>query len=157
MRITVMVMIALAMAWQLMCGSDDVQAVYSEVTRDLISMRKEFPVAQPKIYKLLDQVDKLFKQAKAVQAERDELRKKLLERQVELREQLEASKKSFEMAKLELTKKLEEQQRKAQSVEQERDRLATKVATLETKEANKSRSMLAKKDDVKKELGEEKV
>ena len=156
MRISVMVMIALAMAWQFMCGSDDVQAVYSEVTRDLISIRKEFPVAQPKIYKLLDQVDKLFKQTKIVQAERDELRKKLLERQVELREQLEVSKKSFETAKLELTKKLEEQQRKAQSVEQERDRLATKVASLETKEANKSR-MLAKKDDTKKEPGEEKV
>ena len=146
--------IALTLVWQLMCGADELQGVYAEVTNDLISIRKEYPTVQPKIYKLLDQVDKLFKQTKAVHAERDELRKKLQERQVEAKEQVESAKRALELAKNDLTKKFEEQQRKLQGLELERDKLVAKVTTLE---AGKARSMLAKKSDVAKEGDEAKA
>ena len=43
---------------------DQLQTIYKQITNDLISIRKEFAGAQPKVYSILDHVDKMNNMAK---------------------------------------------------------------------------------------------
>jgi len=107
-------------------AADALADTYNRITDGLIAIRKQFPVVQPRVYALLDQVDKLYKAAKANTLEVTELKKKLAERQQEL-QQTETAKKSAEQARITLAKQCEEQSNKLQALQVERDRLVAKV------------------------------
>ncbi|MBM3893075.1 hypothetical protein FJ365_01580 [Candidatus Dependentiae bacterium] len=99
---------------------------YSKITDGLISLRKQFPAIQPKVYALLDQVEKLYKVAKASSNECVELKKKLAEGLQESKLQLASAKKTFEQSKMALTKQFEEQQQRLLALEKQRDVLLAK-------------------------------
>ena len=122
----VVLMIIMSSGWVL-ASESGLQDIYSDITGGLITIRKEHPVVQPRVYKLLDQVDKLYTQAKTAQSECAQLRKKLQEKQTEAKDQIEAAKRSIEVAKGELSKRFEEQNKRLQALEAER---ATLVARL---------------------------
>ena len=74
-------------------AADELAEAYNKITDGLITIRKQFPTVQPRVYSLLDQVDKLYKTAKQNALETADLKKKLQERQSEAREQIDAAKK----------------------------------------------------------------
>lgn len=120
----------------ILASESGLQTIYSDITGGLITIRKEYPVVQPRVYKLLDQVDKLYTQAKTAQTECAELRKKLQEKQVEVKDQIEAAKRSLETAKNELTKRFEEQRKRLEALETERVSLLAKLAPTPTNAPN---------------------
>lgn len=109
-------------------ATDQLAEAYNKITDGLITIRKQFPTVQPRVYSLLDQVDKLYKTARQNALETADLKKKLQERQSEAREQIDAAKKLIENTKTELAKKFEEQGARLQTLQAERDQLLTKVS-----------------------------
>ncbi len=107
--------------------ADPVADAYGKITDGLISIRKQFPLAQQRVYALLDQVEKLYKLAKNSTIECSELKKKLQDGQAETKSQLESAKKTFEIAKADLAKRFDEQQVRLQALEKERDQLMAKA------------------------------
>ena len=108
--------------------ADAATDAYGKITDGLIGIRKQFPAIQPKVYALLDQVEKLYKLVKSSSSECSELRKKLTEGQQEKKNQLEATKKTYEMAKADLLKRFEEQQQRLLALEKQRDQLMAKAS-----------------------------
>jgi len=109
-------------------ASDSLAEGYNKITGGLISIRKQFPVVQPRVYSLLDQVDKLYKVAREQTLEVAALKKKLQERQQETKEHIDNAKKLVENAKTELAKKFEEQSAQLQALRAERDQLLGKIS-----------------------------
>ncbi len=104
-----------------LANGDIASEAYGKITDGLIGIRKQFPIIQPKIYALLDQVAKLYKIAKTSSTECRELKKKLSDGQHETRSQLASVKKSFDQEKTDLLKQCNEQQQRLLALEKQRD------------------------------------
>ena len=123
------VLLALLMLASTVYAVGDVATdAYSKITDGLINLRKQFPIIQPKVYALLDQVEKLYKVAKSSSSECSELRKKLSEGLQETKMQIASAKKTFEQSKTDLMKQFEEQQQRLLALEKQRDHLLAKSA-----------------------------
>jgi|GEM_PF-6197147 len=61
-----------------------IQDLYKKMSSELIEVRKEFPSAQPKIYPLLDQLDKLYNTSKNIHTKKQHYKKLFKTRDVEL-------------------------------------------------------------------------
>ncbi len=110
------------------CAQDQLADAYNKITDGLITIRKQFPVVQPRVYALLDQVNTLYKVASQKKIESEDLKKKLQERQQETQDQMDAAKKMVETTKTELAKKFEEQSARLQALQAERDQLLSKIS-----------------------------
>lgn len=123
---SIVLLMVLVLAESVCASGDEATDAYSKITDGLIGLRKQFPVVQPKVYALLDQVEKLYKVAKSSSSECSELRKKLSDGQQETKAQLASAKKTFEQAKTDLMKQFEEQQQRLLALEKQRDHLLAK-------------------------------
>lgn len=102
---------------QLSCGknSSEIHTVYKKIGEDLINLRKEFSAAQPKVYSLLDQVDKMYTLTKTTQQKKTDYRKKYQEsikqgaRALQENEALKSQVKNLEGKLLFTSTKLEEE------------------------------------------------
>jgi chromosome segregation ATPase len=127
------------------------QGLYKKVAEGLISIRKEYPQCQPKIYSMLDQLDKLYSIAKNDGQKTQSLEKRIQEKVAEnttLKSELSQIKgdmhnvrKSLETAKSSLDQKLEEDRTRIQSMTQERSTLLNKIAQLEAQLGTKKHSL----------------
>lgn len=128
------------------------QEHYKKIADGLIGIRKEFPPTQPKIYAILDQLDKLHTLAKKavhkkqlLKQEKNELfiEKTALKKEVATAQnELSSIKGSVENEQLELTKKLEVEKIQVEKLMQERKILLTKIAQFEkSKDARKKESV----------------
>jgi hypothetical protein len=131
----------IACAFGLTQGIEGIQNSYKKVADDLMSIRKDFPNAQPKVYAMLDQLNKLYSSAKTAVQEEDILKRKLLEKakeNVSLKQELMTAKnekKAIDAEKDVLEKKLEEENAKVLALSHEHKELTTKLVAAET--ANK--------------------
>ena len=57
--------------------SEEVSRLHSKISQDLLSIKKEYPPTQPKIYSALDQVSKIYQISKNTLIERKELKTRL--------------------------------------------------------------------------------
>ncbi len=66
---------------QLLCGknSSEIHNVYKKIGAELINLRKEFSATQPKVYSLLDQVDKMYTLTQKAHQKKTNYRKKYKE------------------------------------------------------------------------------
>lgn len=66
---------------QLSCGknSSEIHNVYKKIGAELINLRKEFSATQPKVYSLLDQVDKMYTLTQTAHQKKINYRKKYKE------------------------------------------------------------------------------
>jgi hypothetical protein len=124
----IVLLVLLVLARSMYANGDVATDAYSKITDGLISLRKQFPIIQPKVYALLDQVEKLYKVAKSSSSECSELRKKLSEGLQETKMQIASAKKTFEQSKTDLMKQFEEQQQRLAALEKQRDHLLAKSA-----------------------------
>lgn len=114
---------------------------YKKVAEGLIGVRKEYPVSQPKVYAMLDQLDKLYSTAKQVSAKKLTYKKKMQEKVAEnttlkqeitgLRSDVSSIKKVVENAKSELAQKLADEKAKAEQSSREHKELLEKVSLME--------------------------
>lgn len=116
-----------------LCGSrficaDAVLDAYNRINDGLIGIRKQFPATQQRVYPLLDQVNKLYELAKSSSSQCSELKKKLQDGQHETKSQLDAAKKTFDIAKTDLAKRFDEQQQRLFALEKQRDQLMAKAS-----------------------------
>jgi hypothetical protein len=58
-------------------SSAQIQLLYSKISNELLSIRKEYPNAQPKVYTSLDQVCKMYSTSKGVIDRKKQLKKNL--------------------------------------------------------------------------------
>jgi chromosome segregation ATPase len=117
------------------------QESYKKIADGLIGIRKEFPPAQPKVYAMLDQLDKLHSTAKNVTLKKNTYKKKLLEKTAEnaalrnelntLRSEMSSTKSTLESAKSTLDQKLEEDKEQIELLTREKKELLNKIAELE--------------------------
>ncbi len=113
------------------CGliqADAVLDAYTKINDGLIGIRKQFPATQQRVYPLLDQVNKLYELAKTSLTQCNELKKKMHEGQQETKSQLDAAKKTFDIAKADLAKRFDEQQQRLLALEKQRDQLMAKTS-----------------------------
>ncbi|MBY0353014.1 hypothetical protein K2W90_01460 [Candidatus Babeliales bacterium] len=54
-------------------NAEKIASVYKKVGDELVAIRQAFPEAQPKVYRILDHVDQLYKKAKSAVQKREEL------------------------------------------------------------------------------------
>jgi hypothetical protein len=102
---------------QLLCGknSSEIHNVYKKIGAELINLRKEFSATQPKVYSLLDQVDKMYTLTQTAQQKKTVYRQKYKESvQLGAAAQqeniiLQAQVKTLESKLLLVSKKLEEE------------------------------------------------
>jgi len=144
----------------LLADSQMVQDLQRKIADGLMSIRKEYPASQPRIYAMLDQLDKLCSLAKNGYQEAENLKKELSDKHAENsslkktlsqnKQDLLSIKKTVESAKSSLDQKLEEERLRVQQLTQERDKLLQKIAVLEapvakqvTKDDGKGNELLA--------------
>lgn len=135
---------------------EQLQDIYKKIADGLISMRKESPQSQTKIYAMLDQLDKLYSIAKNGGTKIHLLEKKYQEKVAEntavkneltqIKTDMHNVRKSLETAKNSLDQKLEDDKERIQNLSQERSALLTKVAHLEEQLGSKKRSLDQKND-----------
>ena len=135
---------------------EQLQDLYKKIADGLISMRKDSPQSQTKIYAMLDQLDKLYSIAKNGGLKNQSLEKKYQEKIAEnttikneltqIKTDMHSVRKSLETAKNSLDQKLDEDKARIQSLSQERSALITKVAHLEEQLGSKKRSLEQKND-----------
>lgn len=114
---------------------------YKKIADGLIGIRKEYPVTQPKVYGMLDQLDKLLSRAKKTVVKKQQYRQKVQSLTVEntslkqelstVRGEVSTVRKSIESARSELALQFEQEKRRADQLTQERKDLLQKVALLE--------------------------
>ena len=117
------------------------QEHYKKVAEGLIGVRKEYPISQPRVYGMLDQLDKLYSTAKQVAQKKQTFKKKIQEKTAEntalkqdiatLRNDVSSIRKVVENAKSELAQKLAEEKAKAEQSSREHKELLDKVAIFE--------------------------
>ncbi|MFA5306354.1 MAG: hypothetical protein WC365_02800 [Candidatus Babeliales bacterium] len=136
--------------------AEQLQDLYKKIADGLISMRKESPQSQTKIYAMLDQLDRLYSIAKNCGGKIQSLEKKYQEKLAEnttikneltqIKTDMHSVRKSLETAKNNLDQKLEDDKTRIQSLSQERSTLLTKVAHLEEQLNSKKHSFEQKND-----------
>ncbi len=119
-----------------------IQLIHQRVADDLITIRKEHPDVQPKIYAILDQIEKMSATAKGSLQQQKGLKRLVLEKTAEnitlkqelatLKNEVNGTKKTLESARLELTRKLEEEKAHVQQLWQERKELMNKMQAFDT-------------------------
>jgi len=115
--------------------------MHKKITEGLIGFRKEYPDSQPKVYALLDNVNKLFNTAKTAIQKGAGVKKLLQDKMTEnsllknelaqLKGAVDTTKKTLEVTQSDLYKKLEEEQAIVQRLTMERKELLNKMAHLE--------------------------
>ena len=129
------------------CAVDDVNdgstmlEIHKKITEGLIGFRKEYPESQPKVYALLDQVNKLFTTAKTAIQKGAGVKKLLQDKTAEnamlknelaqLKGDVVTTKKTLEVSQSDLHKKWEEEHATVERLTQERKELLNKMASLE--------------------------
>jgi chromosome segregation ATPase len=132
------------------------QELYKKIASGLISIRKEYPQSQTKIYAMLDQLDKLYSLAKNDEQKSLSLEKRFQDKVAEnatiknelsqIKSDMHNARKSLETAKSNLDQKLEDDRSRIQSLSQERSSLLSKIAHLEAQLGTKKRSLDQKND-----------
>ncbi len=115
---------------------------HKKIADGLITVRKEYPASQPKVYAMLDQLDKLYNAARTISQKKTIYKKKLLEKATEaaqlkqevsvFKNESSSAKKSLESEKSDLINKLAQEQERVQQLQLERKELLNKVALFET-------------------------
>lgn len=145
MKVRLAVSMIVCMVYCACLGNDDSEGaildVHKKVTDGLISIRKDYPESQPKVYALLDQVNKLFSSAKTAYQKSVGAKKLLQDKTSEnasLKQELALlkgdavkNKQALEIAEVDLRKKLEEEHATVERLSKEKKDLLTKVASLE--------------------------
>lgn len=54
-------------------NADNLETFYKKVGEELVAIRQEFPQSQPKVYRILDHVDQLYKKAETAMKKKEEL------------------------------------------------------------------------------------
>jgi chromosome segregation ATPase len=122
---------------------EQMQELYRNISQDLVDIRKEYVGAQPKVYSLLDQVDKMYTLAKkAVQGSSDQ-KKDMQNKHSEvvalksennnLKKELESSRQALDVTKgsLDATfKKLESEQAHVKQASREKEDLIKQIGSL---------------------------
>jgi chromosome segregation ATPase len=139
-------------------GLEQLQDMYKKVAEGLITIRKEYPQSQSKVYTMLDHLDKLYALAKNDTQKSQILEKKLQEKTAEntqlkneltsVKGEIHTARKTLEAAKSSVDQRIEEDKQHIQQLTQERNTLVTKVAHLEEQLNAKKQA----KDDSKNEL-----
>jgi predicted nucleic acid-binding Zn-ribbon protein len=121
--------------------ADQIQETYKKIADGLLDVCKQHAEARPKIYSILDQINKLSSTAQTLAQNHHNLEKILQEKNhenqalkkelVAIRSDVSNARKSLEVAKIELSKKMEEHKVQAQQLVQERKDLLGKINTLE--------------------------
>lgn len=137
-------------------AEEQLQDLYKKIADGLIGLRKEYPASQPKVYALLDQIDKLYKTAKSTEESCNSYKQKLNEKTTEasslrheivtMKNDVLSTKKNLECAREDLGLKLEEEKNKAQQLMKEKQELLNKVAMLESRKKNAQKIVAAKKE-----------
>lgn len=80
------VIMEIGSSMSLCCGkrSAEIEELYKKIGEELIGIRKEFVQAQPKIYLVLDQLDKMYGIAKTGLQRKKEIKHKLKQKETEL-------------------------------------------------------------------------
>lgn len=135
--------------------STQMHDIYKKVTNDLIEIKKQYPTTQPKVYAILDHVDKLFTTVKTSEQKKLVLEKSIQDKVAEnialkqelatLRGDISSARKSLESAKVELNKKMDEHRSQAQQLVQERKDLLGKLNAMELKQ---SKDKMAKSEGI---------
>jgi uncharacterized coiled-coil DUF342 family protein len=144
MNFLVMIAIILLTSVPLMSKNGaQMQEHYKKIADGLIGIRREYPVTQPKVYGLLDQLDKLLSRAKKIVQKKQQYKQKVQTLNAEntvlkqelatVRNEVSNVKKSIESARNELALRVEEEKKRADQLSHERKVLAGKLAALEQK------------------------
>ncbi|MBX9830587.1 hypothetical protein K2X40_01395 [Candidatus Babeliales bacterium] len=98
--------------------AEKIASVYKKVGDELVAIRQAFPESQPKVYRILDHVDQLYKKAKSAVQKREELAAQLAKQTQET----EALQKETAQLKQTLEKNQQELARAQARLEQEKAR-----------------------------------
>jgi chromosome segregation ATPase len=144
----------------------ELQDAYTKVADGLNNIRKEYPACQPKVYAIMDQLDKIYSMAKGADQKRQSLKQKLENKITEnvalktelvaLRSEMSSVKKSLEITQVEADQKLEEEKIKSQQLAQERKDLIHKLSSLDDHKEMPNKSQDFTKSDIV-ELAEKKL
>lgn len=129
----------------LCCASstEQMQELYKTIGEELISIRKQFTEAQPKIYLVLDQLDKMYGIAKSGLQMRDEIAKNLKQKEIEittLKKDLEKTKNELatvqqtstatQQALNEVSQKFDSEKQQTLLLASEKNKLVEKIKTI---------------------------
>lgn len=119
----------------------ELQEMYRKVADGLNDIRKEYPACQPKVYAMMDQLDKMYNMAKGADQKKLLLKQKLENKITEnvtlkteliaLKSEMSSIKKSLEMVKAEADQKIEEEKTKSEQLVAERKDLIHKLSSLD--------------------------
>jgi hypothetical protein len=135
-----------------------IQIIHQHVADDLITIRREHPDVQPKIYAILDQIEKMSSTARASLQQQKGLKRLVLEKTAEnialkqelatIKSEMNGTKKTLEAARVELNRKLDEEKAHVQQLWKERKDLMNKMQAYETT----GKESVANKKKITKEL-----
>lgn len=139
-----------------------IQDLYKKIGEDLVSLRKEYAAGQPKIYTILDKVDRMYNLTKGIHqkkksfkrqmGDRESIVKTLKDENKILKEELFNAKQAVDSTEkqLEVTnKKLEVEKSQASKLSQEKGALLGKIKQIES---DKGKSLDLGEKDVEEQL-----
>jgi phosphoglycerate-specific signal transduction histidine kinase len=122
---------------------EQIQILHKDIGSDLMSIRKEFTAAQPKVYSLLDRIDKMYNLAK-VAAEKKDLIKTELKNKISENKRLQSELSNLKIKILTAEKELENSSKKFTSLNKELqvERVQTAILSREKKEISQEKNEL---------------
>lgn len=149
--------------------AEQMQELYKKIGEELIAIRKQFTEAQPKIYLVLDQLDKMYGIAKSGLQRKKEIKKNLKEKErevVALKKELEKTKSELVLAQQtsaasqqalsEVSQKFDVERQQSLLLANEKDKLVEKIKTIaeSSRQVAEEKRILAqaKTSDVDEEL-----
>ena len=158
-RTSIVMHILLLVHGALFAESNDMQDLYKTIANGLIGIRKDYPASQPKVYSLLDQVEKLYTTAKGAEEKRSKLKDQLRAKVTEnvalkteltaLRSEVSTVKKAIETTKNDVDQKLEEERLRVDELLQERKMLQAKLTELEGQKKITDHEKMAENEEEK--------
>lgn len=158
LRLVLVLLISGILGWTISSFAEDdqqrVQDLYKKIGDDLITIRKEFSGAQPKVFSVLDQIDKMYSITKSTMQKNQDLSKDLKRHAAEnlwlknevvnVRKELSSAKQTIEATQNSLEDvhtKLEDEKKEARLLAQEKNTLEDKVQNLEMQKPEKKKTL----------------
>lgn len=126
------------------------QQLYKKIGSELITIRKEYSAAQPKVYSLLDQVEKLYAVSKNVHQKKVQYKKLYKVKEIEvvsLKKEIAQMKNEFQSTRSQLDathKKLEAEKANANNILKEKNEIINKISKLEALSQQQGKKKLSK-------------
>ena len=134
------------------------QQLYKKIGSELIVIRKEFTAAQPKVYSLLDQVEKLYAVSKNVHQKKVQYKKLYKTKDLEvvkLKKELSLAKSEVQTTRSQLDfthKRLEAEKANVSAVIKEKNDFINKVSKLDLQVQAQGKKKMAKSDKLDEKL-----